>query len=70
MENKELLDWSKNHIKYLKNSINWLDSIIKSQWENNETIKVDVGDLLHINQLMVDSVDIISLLNNKQINNN
>ena len=66
MEKKELLDWSKNHINYLNESINKLDSIIKNQWIDNETIKVDVGDLLHITQKMVDSVDIISSLNNKQ----
>ena len=65
MENTELLDWSKNHINYLKESINKLDSIIKNQWIDNEKIKVDVGDLLHITQNMVDSVDIISSLNNK-----
>ena len=65
MENKILLDMSKNHINCLKESINKLDSIIINQWIDNEKIKVDVDDLLHIIQNMVDSVDIISSLNNK-----
>ena len=64
MEKNELLMWSKNHIEYLKRSVELLHSIIQKQWKNNnETIKVDALDLHHLNQLIVDSVDIISSLN-------
>ena len=72
----ETIDWSKNHMEYLRECYEKIESLLNQQSSyldkflyrflrknGNEIIKIDVGDLCHIQQMIVDSEDIIHLLN-------
>ena len=60
----ETIDWSKNHMEYLRECDEKIESLLNQQCKNgNEIIKIYYGDLCHIQQKIVDSVDIIFLLN-------
>lgn len=60
----ESIDWSKSHTKKLHKWYLKLNNITDKQFQSDEE-KVEVGwvDLCELNQLMVDSMDIIFLLN-------
>ena len=62
--NKETIDWSKNHTEYLGKWYSKLNNITDKQFRSDEEkVEVDWVDLCELNQLMVDSMDIIFLLN-------
>lgn len=61
---KESIDWSKSHTEHLDKWYSKLNNITDKQFRSDEEkVEVDWVDLCELNQLMVDSMDIIFLLN-------
>jgi len=63
---QKMLDWSKNHIGYLEDSVEEVESILteftSDSYEKGEKVKLDFVVICSMNQYLVDSVDIITYL--------